>query len=86
MSLTYNYPKVGSVADIAVTNDRGAALKFIAKGYKIFTTPQMFGKEGGLFTLVLVDRNPEASQKSEGDALQILSNLEAASRELYSSL
>lgn len=85
MNHTYNFPNVGTLADIAVTDSRETAIRHITKGYAPFTVPQMFGKEEGQFTLVLVDRNPEASQKSEDDAHQILSGLEAASRAMCSS-
>ena len=85
MNHTYNFPNVGTLADIAVTDSRETAIRHITKGYAPFTVPQMFGKEEGQFTLVLADRNPEANQKSEDDAHQVLSDFEAASRAMCNS-
>lgn len=85
MKHTYSYPRVGNLDDITVTDDRGEAIRLITNGYELFTTPQMFGSEHGLFTLVLADQNRAANRVSEEDARRVLSSFETASRELYNS-
>lgn len=83
--IQYSFPKIGELADLTVTNDRETAKRCIGQGYTLFTVPQMFGAEDGVIVLALLAQNQTASQMSEEDANQVLTDYEIASRELYSS-
>lgn len=71
MQHVYHYPSIGKIDDLVVTDSREKAKQCIQKGYTLFTVPQMFGLEEGLFTLFLEDQHhtannaPETSAKAE---------------------
>lgn len=80
---TYNFPNVGTLADIAVTDSRETAIRHITKGYLPFTVPQMFGKEEGQFTLILKRQKGTPDPVSDEDALKALCVYEKASMGLH---
>lgn len=80
--IQYSYPKIGTLEDLVVTNDRETAKRCIMHGYTLFTVPQMFGVEQGVFTLVLEAQNQKASQVSKEVADHVLKDRETASREM----
>lgn len=45
--MTYIY----EMDNLVSTDDRGAAIQYIQKGYALFTVPQMFGREEGQIVL-----------------------------------
>lgn len=80
----YHYLKIGRLLDLVVTDNREIAKQDIQRGYRIFTVPQMFGTESGVFTLYLEDQNQTANRMSIESADRVLTEFEESIRAWYS--
>lgn len=85
MQHVYHYPSIGKIDDLVVTDSRETAKQCIQKGYTLFTVPQMFGLEEGLFTLFLEDHSQMANKRSKEAADHVLSDFEKSIRDQYSA-